>query len=124
MTMHFVSEDHRERYQALMAETFAGNDREFQAALYVMTAVDKDFSQFVEFRTVDFPSIMKASRRWSSGEKALIKLAACLFNDTAWPVKIGDVFFHLDYENTRVALEGLRIRYLPEVKLVKLPFDL
>ena len=42
----------------------------------------------------------------------MIKLAATLFNYSSWPAKIGDIFYHLDEENTKVALQALEIRYL------------
>lgn len=111
MTMHFVSEAHQERYETLSAQVQAGNDREFQSALYVLAAVGKNMQPFVSPGTIHFSKLMKAIKPWSSGEKALVKLAATLYNDTAWPVKIGDVFFSLDSANTKVALEGLRLRY-------------
>ena len=107
----FVSPVHHEKYQALLARSQAYDDREFQAAIYVLTAIPKDIKDYIEPRKIYFSRLMKECKLWSSSEKALVRLAATLYNDSAWPVRVGDVFFHLDQTNTRVALEGLRIRY-------------
>ena len=111
MTMHFVSEAHRGRYETLSDRAQAGDDREYQSALYVLAALDKDLEQFVGYWKIDFPALKRASRQWSSGEKAMIKLAANLFNNTSWRANITDVFCPLGRDFTQVALEGLRLRY-------------
>jgi hypothetical protein len=60
-------------------------------------------------RAIEFEKLKQVSRAWSSSEKALLKLAATLFNEQA---KVRDVFHHLDEDNCRVALQALEIRYL------------
>lgn len=109
--MQFVSDIHRHKYSELAIRAQAGDDREFQAAIYVIAALPKDVKDYIEPRKIYFSRLMKDCKSWSSSEKAMVRLAATLYNDSAWPVRVGDVFFHLDQTNTRVALEGLRLRY-------------
>jgi len=53
---------------------------------------------------------MKAAGPWSSSEKALLRLAAALFN-SSWKADINDVFWSLDHDNVNLALEALKIRF-------------
>jgi hypothetical protein len=87
-------------YRALCdkAQVQAG-EREYLASLYVLAALDKPVERFVLPREIDFPALVKQARPWSSGEKALVKLAATLFNSTFWKVSLHDVFCRLDSTN-------------------------
>lgn len=110
--MYFKNDEHRDLFLALRQRAGQGNDCEYTAALYVLSALGKPIERFVQPGAIKFPQLKKASRAWSSSEKAMIKLAATLFNYSSWPAKIGDIFYHLDKENTKVALQALEIRYL------------
>jgi hypothetical protein len=110
--MHFASEDHADTYEALASMAQVGRDREFQAALYVLAAIRyKHLRQYVEPGGIRITALMEDSKPWSTSEKALVRLAATLFNSGAWPVPVGDIFYSLDETNTGVALEALSIRY-------------
>jgi hypothetical protein len=61
---------------------------------------------------IDFPALFTTAEVWSSGEKALLKLAASLFSAGTWPANIQEIFYNLDVENTQVAFQALKIRYL------------
>lgn len=109
----FKGNDHQQKYQTLMAKTKGGNSTEYSAALYLLSALDhKDITGYVAPYEINFPALLRQSRPWSTGEKSLVKLASAVFNDTSFKANIGDVFRSLDEENTRVALEALRIRYM------------
>ncbi|GAB6181720.1 hypothetical protein JCM14036_30390 [Desulfotomaculum defluvii] len=104
---------HQKKYQTLMAKTKGGNSTEYSAALYLLSALDyKDVTDFVAPYEINFPALLRASRPWSTGERALVKLASVLFNYTSFKANIGDVFHSLDEENNCVALEALKIRYM------------
>lgn len=104
---------HQQKYQALLSKAKGGSSTEYSAALYLLSALDhKDISDYVASYEINFPSLLRVSRPWSTGEKALVKLASVVFNDTSFKANLGDVFRSLDEENTRVALEALRIRYM------------
>lgn len=110
--MYFKNDVHKNRFLVLKAKAEQGNDCEYSSALYVLAALGKPVEKHIQPGAIKFPQLKKASRAWSSSEKALIKLAATLFNYSSWPAKIGDIFYHLDEENTKVALQALEIRYL------------
>lgn len=111
--MYFKNDEHKELFLALKEKTGQGNDCEYTAALYVMAAIGKPVRSSLFIRGgINFSEWFDESSVWSSSEKALAKLAATLFNSGTWPVNIDDVFRHLDEENTRVAIEALKIRYL------------
>jgi len=109
---HFISEEHANTYQTLAYKAQAGRSSEFRAALYVLAAIKyKDLRKYVEPEAINFVTLMKDCKPWSSSEKALVRLAATLFNAGSWPVPVGDIFYSLDESNTGVALEALKIRY-------------
>lgn len=110
--MIFLGDLHQEAYNGLKAKTGVSNDREYCSALYVLAAVGKrEILRYVTKDGIGFDGLLKAAATWSSGEKALVKLAATLFNAGAWPVSVNDVFYHLDGDSARVAIEALNIRY-------------
>jgi len=86
--------------------------RDILASLYVLAAIEKEgLPKYVSEGSIDFASLLETSGSWSSGEKALVKLAANLFNGLAWPVSIDEVFSAPDADNFRVAVEALALRY-------------
>ncbi|KKM13039.1 hypothetical protein SY88_00265 [Clostridiales bacterium PH28_bin88] len=110
--MWFKDTEHQNSYAELRERAgVASSDREYRAALYVLAALNKPVEGYVFQRRIAFDALLKAARPWSSGEKALIRLAATLFNGHAWKAKVHDVFYILDPSNCQVALEALRIRY-------------
>lgn len=110
--MFFKDEDHRKDYQILMAKAKGSNSNEYSAALYLLAAIDfKKVAPYIASNEINFPSLIKACRSWSTGEKGLVKLASVLFNDTSYKANVGDVFRSLDGQNTRIALDALKIRY-------------
>ena len=109
--MWFKSEEHSKSYADLKSRARTAGDVEYLAALYVLGAIGKNVSEYVYPGGIRFKRLAEDSASWSSGEKALIRLAATLFNSLAWPVTVQDVFCHLDRDNARVALEALKIRY-------------
>lgn len=110
--MYFKSDIHRDLFLALKQKAGQGDDCEYTSAIYVLSALGKPIAKYVQPGAIQFPKLKRASKVWSSSEKALVKLAATLLNYSTWPAKIGDVFRHLDEDNCQVALEALRIRYL------------
>lgn len=109
--MFFKDARHREAYRELAAKVGAEGGREARAAVYVLAAVEKDLGGYVSPARIDFSSLLEVSGSWSSGERALVKLAATLFNAAAWPVVVDEVFSALDAENFRLAVEALTLRY-------------
>ena len=110
--MYFKNDAHQKQALTMKNKAGQGDDCEYTAALYVLAALGKPIEKYVQPGAIEFKKLIQASKAWSTSEKALIKLAATLFNSSVWSVKVSDVFRHLDEENTRVALQGLEIRYL------------
>ena len=109
--MYFKSKEHQEFFKSLIMRAGQDNDVEYSAALYVLAAIGKEVSKYVLLGEIKFPALFRIAKVWSSSEKALLKLSATLFNAGTWSAKIGDVFYHLDNENSKVAIEAIKIRY-------------
>ena len=110
--MYFRDDRHRDIFLALRQKAGVGKDCEYDSALYVLSALGKPIEKYVQPGAIEFKKLKQVSRAWSSSEKALLRLAAALFNASTWPVTIEDVFYSLDEDNVRVALQALEIRYL------------
>lgn len=111
--MYFKNNEHKELFLALKNKAGQGNDCEYTSALYVLAALGKRVAIYLGSDGIDFMILLTdIAQVGSSSEQALTKLAASLFNDSTWHVPIGEIFRHLDEENTRVAIEALKIRYL------------
>lgn len=104
--------DHQARYQRLL-ELHGAPDSEVRSALYVLAALDTDGAKYVSHRKVQIGMMLEDSKEWSSGERALVKLAAHLLNAGTWPCTIDEVLGSLDERNFTIALEALRLRYRP-----------
>lgn len=110
--MYFKNDEHKELFMSLKEKAGQGNDCEYTAAIYVLSAMGKSVEKHVQPGAIKFLDLFKDAEVWSSSERSLLRLAATLFNASTWPVTIEDVFYSLDEENTRVALQALEIRYL------------
>lgn len=111
--MKFKNKEHQDLFNVLVEKAGQGvGDPEYSSAIYVLSAIGKNVSKYVLAGEIKFPALFKAAKVWSSGEKALLRLAATLFNAGTYPVTINDVFYHLDDENQLVAIRGLAIRYM------------
>ena len=90
----------------------ASSEKDWHATLFILSSplLAKKCSKYVKSRKILFPELMEAAGPWSSSEKALVKLAAALFN-SSWKVDINDAFWSLDINNTNLAIEALKIRF-------------
>lgn len=109
--MWFKSDEHEKSFAELVKRGRVTRDREYLAALYALAATCKNVQKYVSPGEIHFDELVGDAEPWSSGEKALVKLAATLFNSAAWPVTVQDVFYSLDRDNLRVAMEALMVRY-------------
>lgn len=108
--MHFKNDKHEMHFVNLCAKANCGDNKEYRAALYCLAATEKPVVKYVDGYGISFRKLLKECEKWSSGERALIKLGANLFNPT-WEVSVSDTFESLDKENFQVALQALQIRY-------------
>ena len=106
---YFKTDKHREAYVDIVSTGLIRN-RRLAAAAYLLT-VFPVLSAYISEGRINFEKVLDRTIVWSSGEKALIKLAAHLYDPSRWSGNIDDVFYILDEDNTRVALEALRIMY-------------
>ena len=111
---YFKNNDHRDQFLALKQKAGQGKDCEYDSALYVLAALEKHVEEYVsKGGGIKFPQLFEDAEVWSSSERALLRLAGVLFGFGAGvSVTVEDVFWHLDEENCRVALQALEIRYL------------
>lgn len=105
--MYFKSATHKGLFEQYRQLSWAGNDREYNSLCYLLA---KPLDKYFKPRNVAIRGIMAASRGWSSGEVALVKLAVNIFTDSG-KVSCNEVFKRLDAENVRASLEGLTVRY-------------
>lgn len=112
--MKFKNEQHQKLFNRLLAKigTWATKDREYCSAFYALAATEKqNVLRYIEHEGIDFDQLLKDSEPWSSGERALVKLAATLFNSQGFPLTVQEVFYSLDRENIQAAMEAMVIRY-------------
>ncbi len=110
----FKSEEHRVVFKRMLIKVEGGRDPEYLAALYVLASpllASKNVHQYVKPGEIDFSKMFKAYGVWSSSQKSFAKLAAGLFS-SSWKADINQVFYNLDADNVKIALEALRIRFL------------
>ncbi len=110
--MYFKTVEHQKMFNSLLKKAGQGNDLEYTAAIYTLSAIGKDVREYILSGEIKYPALFKVASVWSSGEKALLRLSATLFNASTWSVNIDDIFHHLDADNCRVAIQAIEIRYL------------
>ena len=108
----FKDEKHVKLYRNFRRMINDRNSEEYDSAVYLLAAVGKTIPASIFESGIDFPELFQIGEVWSSGEKALLRLAATLFSTGTWQADIGDIFYHLDPENCQVAIQALEIRYL------------
>lgn len=112
--MEFTDIDHQERYRELLKKAqVKESEADWRAALFLLSSpllAGKGAARYVQPRKIELSDLMKAAGPWSSSEKALLRLAAALFN-SSWKADINDVFWSLDHDNVNLALEALKIRF-------------
>lgn len=77
----------------------------------VLIATGKKLDEFILNKGINMKGIINTSLKWSSREKALVKLAAIFFNNSTWEFKINEIFPCLDEENFKVAIQALYVRF-------------
>lgn len=120
--MLFQNDEHAEKYRSFSSKFQNVIRREFvkdiatkdvAAALYLLSSpllAGKGMAEYVWPGQIRFSELIKKIGPWSGSEKAMVRLAAALYN-SSWKIDINDVFWSLDEGNTEIALEALRIRW-------------
>lgn len=122
----FLSETHERAFRGLVYLFFDGseageteedvmrNNREAGPALYVLAALrykGEEVRRQIGRGRVAFTALLDASATWSSGEQALLRLAAHLFNHTEYPFPLLACLADLDEQNFEAAAHALRWRF-------------
>ena len=76
--MYFKTTDHQAVFNNLLERTGQWDSSEYKAAVYILSAIGKDVSEYVRPGEIKYPALFKKSSVWSSGEKALLRLSATL----------------------------------------------
>ncbi len=71
---------HQELFNSLVKKAGQDNDSEYAAAIYALSAIGKDINKYILPGEIKYPSLFEEASVWSSGERALLKLSATLFN--------------------------------------------
>lgn len=110
--LQFKDTGHRERFEMW---AWPDPDRYSVAALFVLSAIGKEepLGKCIKprLRSIDFERIKETGQNWSNGEKAMVNLAACLFNGHIHDTPLDAALSPLDQEHMAIALQGIRIRY-------------
>ncbi len=109
--MYWKNERHQERFKELQSKVGVTGDREYDSAIYLLAAIGKQLGDYVDRSAIKFDTLKKAARPWSSGEKALVNLAANLFTAGYFKADVFMVFQYLDEDLTRAAIQALQIRF-------------
>jgi hypothetical protein len=109
--MYFADLGHKRSYNQL-SERLTEDDKRLVATVYALSAIGKNekISQYIHGHWIDPEGLLGEGSKWSTGEKALLALATNIY-DSNCPANVHDVFYCLDENNTKVALETLKLRY-------------
>ena len=108
--MFFRSEHHRQVYMD-MADKVQNRNIEYEAACYILSAIGKREMLSFMGNGIDFAT-MDEEIDLSSGERALLYIAANIFNPHYNHCDMS-MLGRLDESNLLVVLEAIRMRYLP-----------
>ena len=126
MALSFLSENHERVFRDLVYLFFDGseageteedvmrNNREVGPALYVLAALrykGEEVRRQLGRGRVAFAVLIEGGAAWSSGEQALLRLAAHLFNHTEYPFPLLACLADLDEQNFEAAVHALRWRF-------------
>ena len=111
----FADSDHEKRYQEFVAICQPNHgEKDFAAAIFLLSSPllsrKGDAAKHVKTGQIQFSQLMKKIGPWSGSEKAMVKLAAAMYN-SVWKVDVNEAFRRLDDGNVKLALEALRIRW-------------
>lgn len=113
--MWFRDQKHETFYKNLIAGHGAGDkDSGYLSALYILAALNKNgFQDTMDGpgRNLNFDLLLDAALAWNAADRALLRIAATLYNPCLWPTAIDDVFRHLNEADFETALQALRLKY-------------
>lgn len=126
MDLRFLSENHERVFRDLVYLFFDGseageteedvmrNNREVGPALYVLAALGykgEEVRRQLGRGRAAFAALLEASDAWSSGEQALLRLAAHLYNHAEYSFPLLACLADLDEQNFEAAVHALRWRF-------------
>lgn len=113
--MWFRDQKHETSYKNLVGGHGTGEKSSgYLSALYVLAALNKNGFQeaiYVPGRNLNFDLLLDAALAWDAADRALLRIAATLYNPCLWPTAIDDVFRHLNETDFETALQALRLKY-------------
>ncbi|MHB1420231.1 MAG: hypothetical protein ACYCX4_11720 [Bacillota bacterium] len=107
----FKSNRHADEFNKLVGLTQAKHARDTLSALYILASMGKDFTGYVSPGNIEFSLIIIEAEPWHKTERALVSLAAALYNGLEYPADIDKTFYNLDSDCIEVALTAMAIRY-------------
>lgn len=125
-SLRFLSQNHEQAFRDLVYLFFDGseageteedvmrNNREVGPALYVLAVLrykGEEVRRQLGRGRAAFATLLEASAGWSSGEQALLRLAAHLYNHTEYPFPLLTCLADLDEQNFEAAVHALRWRF-------------
>lgn len=118
--MEYLSKEHEKRFYKLMAEdNTAASDKERQSLFYILAGngglYQKKNGIYDTKNHCIIPCLTRSGVKvdLSGGAKALVKLGFNLYNGTNQKgADICDIFWNLDEQNRRLALNAIQIRFM------------
>lgn len=111
--MVFQDTDHEQNFGLFVEKTECGyGEPDYMAALFLLSTplLARRTMNHVKRRAIEFPKLLELIKPWSSSEKALVRLAASLFNGS-YKADVNDTFWNLDAANINLVLKALEIRF-------------
>jgi hypothetical protein len=114
--MYFINDYHeqlfRKFYDHLGFRGTGGLDPEYGAFAYLMAAIQKEYAMdYFDEEGIQIGMLQEKIGVWSSGEKAMARLAIQLFNSSYDDITTHQVFQSLGDDWAPAALQGIKIRY-------------
>jgi hypothetical protein len=120
MKLYFINEYHEDLFHKFLHKLghVAVNplaprlDPEYGAFAYLIAAVQKEYAMdYFDEDGIELEKLKDKIDVWSSGERALARLALQLFNRRMDDITVYDVFYSLGDDWAKAAIQGLKIRY-------------
>jgi hypothetical protein len=110
--LYFKHTHHAQEFFTLQAMRKTYEDREYLSLFYILAALNKDVRPYMKGKDglVRAPQLKRDIGAWSSGERAMAKLALNLWNP-AYKADVFDTFYNLDEGNRKVCLCAIGFRF-------------
>ena len=114
MNIEFIDLDHKNNIKHFKDKLYEPlqKNREYLSAIYLLSKAHHSYIEYIELNCIRFTDLFEGYQYniAGSGERALVKLAAHLFNNQ-WEIDLISCMSSLDENNLEAAFKAMEIRF-------------